>query len=489
MINKKIVSICLICLLFLGACNDEEEKAISVSKNPGNENNNQTEVKEEKSKEQINEKKENEHNLDVGIFSESDPVSKMDSIEQMKEQKSGLLIEDTSSQYEVNNSTSEPLNSKQIKAINQELEKVVNETKDSTEIYNRIVQLLGSPNYKEIIEKAEKFEPRFDEPFMPNISMKDSDDVQSNSGKAIILLDAKSSMLLSQDGQLTLEVIKNSINRFVKIIGQSNEISLIVYGHKNKNSESDHAGACHAAEEIYSMGAFDEVQFKQSLKSIEGNGESPLAQAMQKAVEISEDEDELVSMYVISNGAETCNGDPVKEVEKFMNKNVDRAVHIIGLEVDENAEDMLKELSILGKGTYYSAKNEEELKTIIGEKWLKNYMDLALTHTKAPGPWEILDEYNRFDEDLNKIREVIKSEKSRYDQAVQILRLEKLVDPSTVDQVSELIIEEYRNKLDVISEFRTNKLEEIDQEAKDIREQVEEWKEQMIQLENLASAT
>ncbi|WP_068672558.1 hypothetical protein [Oceanobacillus sp. Castelsardo] len=487
MFNKKIVSICLICLLFLGACNSEE-KTTSVSKNPSNENN-QTEVKEEKSNEQIDEEKDNKNNLDVEIFSESEPVSSVDSLEQMKNQKPGLLVKDTSFQFEVGSPANEPLHSKQIKAIIQELETLTNETEDSSEIYNRIVQLLGYPNYKKIIEKAENFEPRFDEPFMPTVSMKDNNDIQSNHGKAIILLDAKSSMLLSQDGQSTLEIIKDSINRFVKIVGQSNEVSLIVYGYKNNNSESDAALACNAVEEMYPMGTFDEEQFKESLRTIEGNGESPLARAIQKAEEVSGDEDEHVSIYVISNGAETCDGDPVKEIEKFMSKKVDRAVHFIGLEVDENTEDMLKELSILGKGTYYSAKNEGELKSIIGEKWLKNYIDLALTHTKAPGPWEILDEYNRFDEDLNRIREVIKTEKSRYDQAVQILRLEKLVDPSIIEQVSELIIEEYRNKLDVISEFRANKLEEIDQEAKDIRDQVEEWKEQMRQQENLAFAT
>lgn len=487
MFNKKMVSICIICLLFLGACNNGE-KVNTVIKNPNNEtNNNQTEVKEEKGNEQVNEEK---HENDPGIetSSESESVSKINSLEQMKEQKSGSLVQDATPQFEVENSAIEPLNSNQIKAMIEELEKLTNETADATEIYNKIVQLLRSPNYKEIINKAENFEPRFDKPFMPSVSEEDNNDVQSNRGKAIILLDAKSSMLLSQDGQLTLETIKNSITRFAKIIGQNNEVSLIVYGHKNNNSETDHVQACNAVEEMYPMGAFDEEQFKQSLRTIEGNGESPLSQALKKAEEISGEEDEEVSIYVISNGAETCNGDPVKEIKTFMSKNVDRSVHIIGLEVDEDAGDMLKELSILGKGSYYSVKNEEELKNIIGEKWLKNYIDLALAHTKAPGPWEILDEYNRFDEDLNQIREVIKTEKSRYDQAVQILSLEKFVDQSIVDQVSELIIEEYRNKLDIISEFRTNKLEEIDQEAKDIRDQVEEWKEQMQQLENLAFA-
>ncbi|WP_156290526.1 vWA domain-containing protein [Oceanobacillus salinisoli] len=483
MFNQRLAIIFFIFILFLAACSSEETTSITVD--PDNENNDQSEMKNEDGTaedEPSSDEEMVEVELDERFVSDLQTVSLIDTLDVLKAQQGGLLVKDISIDNEVENTTSDPLSSEQIIEMMHELDSLIGHTQDPYEIYSGIVYLLGSPNYQEAIEKAENFVPDFEEPYLPNPGIDDKDEIStSNTGKAIILLDASSSMLLSVDGRIKLDIAKDAVKQLGEVIGRENEISVVVYGHKGSESESDKELSCNGIEEIYPMGDYNKEEFEQSLTTFESKGYTPLAGAIQRASEISMDSSEAVAVYIVSGGVDTCDGDPAQEAEAFINEDKDRTVNIIGFDVDKDAEEQLKQVSVGGNGTYYPADNAEELKSTIEEKWLPTYIDIAWAQTQAPGPWEVLDEYNRFDVDLNQIREIIKTEKSRYDQAVQIMRVEGLADQQIIEQVSDLVIEEYRNKLDIISEFRSEKLAEIDQVAEDIRHRVEEWKEEMSQ--------
>ncbi|WP_158591716.1 vWA domain-containing protein [Oceanobacillus halophilus] len=419
---------------------------------------------------------------DIKYLSDLETISLIDSREELKSQKGGLLVDGISIEDEVEDTNNKPLGSAQIIEIKEELENLTEHIQDPKELYKGIVYLLGSPNYKETIEKAESFKPEFEKPDLPESGASKGEISKSDNEKAIILLDASSSMLLSVDGQVKMDIAKRAVKEFGESIGADNDISLIVYGHKGSESEIDKDLSCNGIEVVYPMNSYNKAAFEQSLTTFESKGYTPLAGAIKKANEMAIDYSGPVTVYIVSDGVETCDGDPVIEAENFSSNMEEQQINVIGFDVDEEIENELKQISQAGNGSYYSADNAEELDTTIEKEWLPSYIDLAWAHTKAPGPWEILDEYDRFDVDLNKIREIIKIEKSRYDQAVQIIRVEQLTDPEVMDELSDIIIDEYRMKLDLMSELRSEKLEVIDQEAEEIRDMVDEWKEEMRQI-------
>ncbi|KRG09822.1 hypothetical protein ACA29_22270 [Lederbergia galactosidilytica] len=57
--------------------------------------------------------------------------------------------------------------------------------------------------------------------------------------KALILLDASSSMLLNVEGKQKMAVAKTAANRFATTIGTNHDISLIVYGHAGTQNDED----------------------------------------------------------------------------------------------------------------------------------------------------------------------------------------------------------------------------------------------------------
>ncbi|WP_085992558.1 vWA domain-containing protein [Oceanobacillus senegalensis] len=473
MIKKILAIICFLFVLVLVACNNEN--ATSVGNKDDEEVNPEVEEKPERSLE--------DEEVE-GYISELDSISLIDSRETLKEQQGGILVENITIEEEISHEESTSLDSLKTQDIKEELENLINHTQDPPMLYKGFVYLLGSPHYKETIEKAEQFESSFEEPELPytDISEDDTDTAtEAQRGKSIILLDASSSMLLPVDGRVKMDIAKEAVKQFGEVIGQNNDVSLVVYGHKGSESESDKELSCNGIEEVYPLGEYNKEKFEASLETFNSKGYTPLAGAINKAKEMSEEFTEPVTVYIVSDGVETCDGNPVKAAEAFVQESQEREVNIIGFHVDKDAETQLKQVSEAGNGSFYSADNADELNSTMEDEWLPSYTDLAWAHTKAPGPWEILDEYDRFDEDLNRVREIIKSEKSRFDQALQIMKVEELVDRDVIDDVAEIVTDEFRVKLDLMSEFRSEKLEEIDKDAEEIREQVDKWKEEMRQ--------
>ncbi|MBP1968313.1 Ca-activated chloride channel family protein [Virgibacillus natechei] len=453
-------------VLSLVACNDEQDVA------SGDE-----QAKDEEKNEAVEEVK---AEAEETILDQLASVTEIESREDMKAQQAGTLVADISLEKELEDPLDKELDPSVVKELEKELEKVIEETQDPEEINKAFVHLLGTPHYNEMIKEAEQFEPDFEEPFLPAPG-KSEEEIENEpaKGKAIILLDASSSMLLSVDNEVKMDIAKDAVQRFGETIGQDNDVSLVVYGHKGSESEADKELSCNGIEEIYPMGSYDEEEFTDALSSFESKGYTPLAGAIQKAADMSSDFTEPTTVYIVSDGVETCDGDPVEEADNFVKDSENKSVNIIGFNVDQDAEDQLKQVSDAGEGEYFSADNADELKTTIEQKWLPSRIDLAWAFRKAPDGWETLAEKERFDEDLNPIKTVIDSEDSRYSEALQILNDEQLIDPEVRKEVRELRQERYRKMYDLIAELSSEKKDEIDTRADEIREEVDEWTEEM----------
>ncbi|QHS24371.1 VWA domain-containing protein [Virgibacillus sp. MSP4-1] len=414
--------------------------------------------------------------LDISVLSAVDP-----SREGMKNQTGGILMEELSFQQELDMNVEEFMSEKKQELTGQ-LETVATETQDPEKLEHALVKLLGTPNYASAIETAEAYKPDFPEPELPGAKRaNDEEDGKiTENGKAILLLDASSSMLLKVDGKVKMNIAKEAVQEFADVIGQKQDVSLIVYGHKGSEADADKQKSCKGIEEIYPMGSYDKKKFKASLNKFESKGWTPLAGAIEKAAEMSKGLKGEITVYIVSDGVETCDGDPVAAAKSFSEDNDHRKVNIIGFNVDQDAEKQLKKVSEAGNGEYYSANHADDLKETIEYEWLPSRVDLAWAHTKAPGPWEILDKYDEYDVDHDKIRALVKKEKERYDEAVSILRQEELVSNEVIDELRDLISENYSLRFDELQELRSEKLDEVDAIADDIRERVDQWKEEML---------
>ena len=363
------------------------------------------------------------------------------------------------------------------------LEELSNQTDDLETIKKGLVSLLASPHYKEIIENASAYEPHFEEPFLPDpTTAEDEEEEREASEKAIILLDASSSMLQQSDGRAKMEIAKDAVKSFAKTIGQSSEVSLVVYGHKGSDSDADKGASCSGIEEVYPMGKYAKEEFHGAVDSFESKGWTPLAGAIQKAGEMSSSYDGNTTIYIVSDGAETCDGDPVQASKDLVAMNADSSVNIIGFDVDVKTENQLKAVADAGNGEYFKADNPDELKNTIQYEWLPSTLDLAFAFTMAPDGWDMVAEYKVAEKYPLELWTVGRKEAHRIIDAAAIMSENGWITDEQYSVLRDWGFERSEGMKELHYSMSKTNREKADTESKEIRQRVDDWVEKMKEL-------
>lgn len=188
-------------------------------------------------------------------------------------------------------------------------------------------------------------------------------EVKENINIAIIL-DASGSMKNVQDGKTLMDIAKESIRDFASNLPEHAQISLTIYGHKGTGSNQDKQLSCSSIEEIYPLDAYNAEDFSSTLDSIVPSGWTSMGASLEQVGERLVNQNSVDStnvIYLVSDGKETCDGDPAEAAKKLAQSNINPIINVIGLAV--NAEDA-KELEQIAKnadGRYITAKNQQDL--------------------------------------------------------------------------------------------------------------------------------
>ena len=183
----------------------------------------------------------------------------------------------------------------------------------------------------------------------------------------VILLDASGSMYGQVNGISKMEIAKKSIGAFAEALPSASSISLSVYGHKGTNRQKDKELSCESTEEVYS-GPFNKQTFNESVKKIQPSGWTPIALALQSIKNHADSNEKLIA-YVVSDGIETCGGDPVHVVKELKKSGIDITVNIIGFDMDHNGQRLLKEVSDEGNGEFRNVQSQDELDTYLRQQY------------------------------------------------------------------------------------------------------------------------
>ncbi|MFE5278834.1 hypothetical protein ACFQ9F_31395, partial [Bacillus cereus] len=156
-----------------------------------------------------------------------------------------------------------------------------------------------------------------------------------------------------------------SITEFAASLPEGANIALRVYGHKGTEKEKDKELSCSSNELIYDMQAYEQNALQQALSGVNPAGWTPLADAIEQAKnDLSQynSESNTNIIYLVSDGIETCNGDPIAKAKELAGSNIQPIVNVIGFDVDSKGQQQLKEVAEAAKGIYENARNAEELK-------------------------------------------------------------------------------------------------------------------------------
>ncbi|MBS4193310.1 VWA domain-containing protein [Bacillus sp. FJAT-49705] len=192
-----------------------------------------------------------------------------------------------------------------------------------------------------------------------------------------ILIDASGSMKAPSGNKSRMEAAKAAVLEFAEQVPENATISLRVYGHKGSGSNSDKKLSCSSTENFYN-GNYDSAKFNVALDKVKPVGWTPIALALETVKEDIPENTEDVIVYVVSDGIETCDGDPVQAAKDLVSADIETVVNIIGFDVDNEGQKLLKEVASAGKGEFTYVNSEHDLKRYmraqyeeIQRKWLE----------------------------------------------------------------------------------------------------------------------
>nr|WP_275579613.1 VWA domain-containing protein [Jeotgalibacillus terrae] len=179
-----------------------------------------------------------------------------------------------------------------------------------------------------------------------------------------IILDASGSMGAYAGDRTRMEQAKEEINSFLSTVPEEANVSLRVYGHEGTGDEADKAQSCAAIEEVYERGPYEEAAFGEALDRFEPAGWTPVAGALESAAESFKEldgEENTNLIYLVSDGIETCDGDPVEAAKSFADSNVSPIINVIGFNADSETQAQLKEVAESADGMFTNVSNADQL--------------------------------------------------------------------------------------------------------------------------------
>jgi len=186
-----------------------------------------------------------------------------------------------------------------------------------------------------------------------------------------IILDASGSMGDPFGGSTRLAVAQAVLADFVDTLPTDAQVSLRVYGHTGSRDEADKAVSCQGTELIYPFQPLAAGGFVDTINAVAPVGWTPTGAALLAALDDFSQFDPATNsnfVYLISDGLETCDGDPAAAATQLNSANVGVTVNVVGFAVDDETTQELQETAVNGGGTYFPANDAEALREIFIEQ-------------------------------------------------------------------------------------------------------------------------
>jgi len=193
-----------------------------------------------------------------------------------------------------------------------------------------------------------------------------------------IILDASGSMKEKIGDKTKMDLAKEAIKEFAESLPQEAKISLRVYGHKGSGSDEHKQLSCSSSDLVYQLQSYDAKKLDDALKQFEPNGWTSIAHSLRMAQQdmsqFSADKNTNV-IYLVSDGIETCDGDPVAVAQELSQSDIMPLLNVIGFDVNAEGQKQLKEIAAASEGLYANVTNREQFKQElerakeIAQKW------------------------------------------------------------------------------------------------------------------------
>jgi len=175
----------------------------------------------------------------------------------------------------------------------------------------------------------------------------------------LFVLDASGSMWGQVDGEHKIQIARRVLADLVGELPADVDVGLEAYGHNRKDDCSD-------IEVVAPMGS-DRAALIEAVRGLDPKGMTPLTESIRTAAATLREREDASSIVVVSDGKETCDGDPCAAAAEALAAGAQVRIHVVGFDVTAEEAGQLECIAENGGGRYFGAKNAAELVTAFAE--------------------------------------------------------------------------------------------------------------------------
>jgi len=198
-----------------------------------------------------------------------------------------------------------------------------------------------------------------------------------------IVLDCSGSMKdLTPEGETKMVAAKRVVTDLVQKMPDGLNVMFVIYGHEVFGSADDprNCQAVKIARPLSRLDAAGKSDLGRLIDGLRPTGATPIALSLRTAGAELARNNAFCGLVLITDGLETCHGDPVAEAATLAaNSKLTFGVNVVGFGVKAEENQILAQIAKAGRGKYYAANSSAELAKSIGAV----FQDLA-QNTRKP---------------------------------------------------------------------------------------------------------
>ncbi|MBL0884831.1 vWA domain-containing protein [Myceligenerans indicum] len=185
-----------------------------------------------------------------------------------------------------------------------------------------------------------------------------------------LLLDASGSMARPSGEGTRMDEAKEALRQFVARLPREATVSLRVYGDAGDATAEGRHASCRSSRVVYDDEA-DEARFARALDDVEPGGWTPLARAVRTVAHDVPDDATDAIVYLVTDGLETCGGDPVAATRALADGGVEPVVNVIGFQAGNADQEGLRRIADAGGGAYTAAADAAALTRYLDREYAR----------------------------------------------------------------------------------------------------------------------
>jgi len=184
----------------------------------------------------------------------------------------------------------------------------------------------------------------------------------------MMILDSSGSMRGSAGGgERKIDVAEQALERFATGTPDRFNLGLVVYGHVGSSAEADKERSCEGVEVAAELGEVDYRTLPDLLDRYDPRGYTPVARSIEEAGRAFVGrENDVNRVVLVTDGLETCDGDPVAAARRLKESGVKVTVDVVGFDISKSADaEGLREIAEASGGEYTDARTARDLEAFV----------------------------------------------------------------------------------------------------------------------------